>query len=101
MREIKVNIQIKLFVPRWRERSFDDLCGLTCAAVAVNSDEREWVWEPKYVSIDKLISRYNCLKVIWVRWEVPRGNLRWYERWLTSYFDLAGAMRRLENISSQ
>jgi hypothetical protein len=61
---IDVNIQIKFFVPIWRERSFDDLSALARAAVAVNSDECECVWEPRDVSSDKPHGRHNCLRII-------------------------------------
>jgi hypothetical protein len=64
LREIKVNIQIKMFVPRRRERSFDDLSGLARVAIAVNSDDGEWVWESKDLSFDEPVGCYNCLGMI-------------------------------------
>jgi hypothetical protein len=76
MRVIEMNIQIKLFVPRRRERSFDDLSGLARVAVGVDSDERECVWEPRDISFDKPVGCYNCLWLTWVSWEVPRADLR-------------------------
>lgn len=76
MKEMKVNIQIKMFIPRRRKRSLDDLGGLARVAVSVNSDDGEWVWQPEDLSFDEPVGCYNCLGMIWVRWKVPRGNLR-------------------------
>jgi hypothetical protein len=48
-----------MFVPRRRKRSLDDLSGLARVAVAVNSDDGEWVWEPEDLSFDEPVGCYN------------------------------------------